>query len=149
MKPDTAVCCRWGAAAGQADDADRDPWQSSDSMPMASPFENEQRDWRARREDEAVTDATNMVSTTTLTSFRFARSAVLERARVAASLKGAGVVQVARTESLPNSRIHNWWTTFDARYMQPVFGAPVQPTPASVELHRRTSNSTAGQDDRG
>ena len=53
------------------------------------------------------------------------------------------VQMVARTESIPNGRIHNWWTTFDARYMQPVFGGAPQPA-AAVELHQRSSRNSQG-----
>ena len=49
---------------------------------------------------------------------------------------------VQRNDSMPNGRIHNWWTTFDTLYMQPVFGgAPHHSTQPVVELHRRDSRA--------
>ena len=46
-----------------------------------------------------------------------------------------------RSDSLPAGRLHTWWSTFDARYMQPVFGGAPQHTTAAVELLHRNSRT--------
>lgn len=41
-------------------------------------------------------------------------------------------------QSAASSRINNWWMTFDAQYMQPVFGGPrtgQEGTPRSTAAH--------------